>query len=109
MTVSFLEMLGADTVSPDSPLSHAESSAVRGTPLLAKVGEVLPHRLTDGEREAAIGLAASLVEYHMELYEISGCFTDRGNADRARLSMEALIKGRSAEAIARMEQERGLV
>jgi hypothetical protein len=76
--------------------------------LLPEVGKVLPHKLTDGEREAAIGLAASLVEYHVELYEISGCFTDRANADRARLAMEALIKGRSAEQIARMEQERGL-
>lgn len=77
--------------------------------LLPDVGTNLPHRLTDGEREAAIALAASLIEHHIELYEISGDFADRGNADRARLSMEALIKGRSAEQIARMEQERGLV
>jgi hypothetical protein len=63
--------------------------------LLPDVGTNLPRRLTDGEREAAIGLAASLIEYHTELYEISGCFTDRANADRARLSMEALIAGRT--------------
>lgn len=68
----------------------------------------LNHSLTDGEREAAIALAASLIEHHMELYEISGNFADRGNADRARLSMEALIKGRSAEFVAKLERERGL-
>lgn len=88
MTVSFLEMLGPDKVPADSPLSHAESSSVCRTPPQLRT-------LTEGEREAAIGLAASLVEYHVELWEISGCFKDRANADRARLSMEALIAGRT--------------
>lgn len=96
MTVSFLEMFGADTVSPDSPLSHTESSTVCRTPPQLR-------KLTDGEREAAIGLAASLVEYHVELYEISGCFKDRANADRARMSMEKLIAGRSGAAKAAQE------
>jgi hypothetical protein len=71
--------------------------------LLPDVGEVRQHTLTPGEREAAIGLAASLIEHHVELYEISGCFTDRANADRARLSMEALIAGRSEAAKANAE------
>lgn len=100
MTVSFLEMLGGDslflpaTAEPDMPTASSdyqpESSAV-----CRKLPQNVPHQLTDGEREAAIGLAASLIEHHVELYEISGCFTDRANADRARLAMEALIAGRS--------------
>lgn len=97
MTVSFLEMLGPDTVSPHSPLSHSASSAVCRNELLDEVGAVLPHKLTDGERECAIALAASLICHHIELWEISGDFADRGNADRARLSMEALIKGRTTQ------------
>lgn len=107
MTVSFAQMFGADK----SPTLQATSAAegVCPKPPTQDVSQVrLSHSLTDGEREAAIGLAASLVEYHVELWEISGCFTDRANADRARLAMEALIKGRSAEQIAKMEAARGL-
>jgi hypothetical protein len=94
MTVSFLQMLGTGDKSPTlQPTNAAEGNC--SPLLLPKVSAVLPHALTDGEREAAIGLAASLIEYHTELYEISGCFTDRANADRARMSMEALIAGRT--------------
>ena len=106
MTVSFAQMFAADK-SPT--LQHDSASVGNCSPLLLpEVGKVRQHTLTEGEREAAIGLAASLIEHHRELYEISGCFTDRANADRARLSMEALIKGRSAEQVSRLERERGL-
>lgn len=101
MTVSFATMFGADK----SPTLTVPSPSVGNCSplLLPDVGEVRQHQLTDGEREAAIGLAASLIEHHVELYEISGCFTDRANADRARLSMEALIAGRSEAAKAAQE------
>ena len=58
--------------------------------------------LTDSAREATIGLAATLVERYMQLWEETGDFAYRGNADRARLSMEALIKGRSEAAKAQI-------
>lgn len=100
MTVSFLEMLGGE----NSPTFQDDSSAVGICPQAptADVSESRhSHKLTDSEREAAIALATSLICHHMDLYEISGCFTDRANADRARLSMEALIKGRSEAAKAK--------
>ena len=95
MTVSFLQMLGEGENSPNV-IEACNSEQACSPALKADVGKVrLSHSLTDGEREAAIALAASLICHHMELYEISGCFTDRANADRARLSMEALIAGRT--------------
>lgn len=71
------------------------------------VGAV-PHSMSDDEREAAIKLAGEMVERHMDRYAESGCFSDRGNADRARLAMEALIRGRSAAQVAKLEAELGL-
>jgi hypothetical protein len=65
--------------------------------------------VTDGERECAIALAGSMVEHHMGEWQAHGCFTDRAAADVARLRMEALIKGRSAEQVRRLEIARGLV
>ena len=105
--ISFLENFGEQT----PPRVTVQNPSVGDCPLppQADVGEVLPGTLTDEQRESLIRHAASLVEYHMELYEISGDFADRGNADRARLSMEALIRGRSAEFVAKLERERGLV
>lgn len=37
-----------------------------------------------------------------------GCFHARGQADRFRIAMEDLIRGRSAEQVARMQEARGL-
>lgn len=68
-----------------------------------------PFTITDEQREAAIALAAAAVERHMAEYERTHCFGAYGNADRARMSMESLIKLRSPEQIAKMERERGLV
>jgi hypothetical protein len=64
--------------------------------------------ISDCQREAAIVNAGREIEEHMRAYGESGDFTDRAAADAARLRMEALIRGRSAGQVARMEQERGL-
>lgn len=78
-----------------------------------------PH-LTDEAREAAIERAARSIERHMaEVAAINNrdphVFSDfadaaaaRWKAQWARRSMELLIAGRSAEYIAKLEQERGL-
>jgi hypothetical protein len=73
----------------------------------ACVGQ-MPAPMSDAERESAIKRAGLAVERHMAEYERTGCFAARGNADRARLAMQALIRGRSAARMARMERERGL-
>jgi hypothetical protein len=79
-------------------------------------------RLSDESREDAIRRAgAALIaaysrkEAARRRYEVSSCLTDRADMDAASLDarqalrvMEALIRGRSAQMVARMEQERGL-
>jgi len=66
--------------------------------------------LPDDVREAAIKECGLRIEEAMrEAVKPEGdYFTARAVADSARERMEALIKGRSPEAVARMEQERGL-
>lgn len=64
--------------------------------------------MTDQEREIKIKRAASGVEAAMHEWEQSGCFSARGRADRYRIEMEALIKGRSDGAVAGMEEALGL-
>ena len=62
-----------------------------------------PTPMTDAEREDAILRAGKAIEKHMATYASTSCLSARGDADRARLLMQALIAGRSAEQVARME------
>lgn len=64
--------------------------------------------MADDDREEAIQRAAKAMEHHMAIYASTSCLAARGDADRARLLMQALIAGRSREQIQRMEAERGL-
>jgi hypothetical protein len=89
---------------------RAEVSSSGSSAACEKEQEVpVGQTLTDDQREEAIRIAAGLVEKHMAAWEKSGCFADRGNADRARVLMEQLIRGRSPEYVARIERERGLL
>jgi hypothetical protein len=54
--------------------------------------------LSDLSREVAIQHEAREVEQFMRRYGETNCFSDRGAADRARLRMEELIRGRKQEA-----------
>lgn len=79
-------------------------------------------RLSDEVREAAIKRAGASLERHMLLrenalfeYDVTGDLGAKGEADRQRiLATEAmrlqaeLIRGRSPEVVARMEQELGI-
>ena len=62
----------------------------------------------DQQREKSITDLGLLVEGAMSRWEALGCFHARGQADGYRLAMEALIRGRSACQIERMEQALGL-
>jgi hypothetical protein len=64
--------------------------------------------MTDSDREQAIVRAGKAMEKHMATYERTGCFSARGDADRARRLMELLIAGRSKEQVRKLEQARGL-
>lgn len=69
-----------------------------------------PDELLDAGRELAIKKAGELMCAEMELAVQNGneYFLHRGNADRARLRMETLIRERSPAMVARLEAERGL-
>ena len=64
--------------------------------------------LTDDQREDRIESLGALMVSAMELWERTGDFTYRGDADRLRLRMEALIKSRPAGYVRLMELELGL-
>lgn len=66
--------------------------------------------MTDYQREEAIKECGLRIEDAMREAVKPDCdyFTQRAIADSAREKMEALIKGRSPEMVARLEQERGL-
>lgn len=65
--------------------------------------------LTDECREEAIQRAGRAMEAHYFRWCCTGNFADKGDADRARLLMEALIAGRSKAQVLRMEIRKGLI
>lgn len=62
----------------------------------------------DAARERAIVFAGEQLIAWMGEWERSGDFAHRGVADYWRIRQEALIHGRSAGQVRRMEAERGL-
>lgn len=63
----------------------------------------------DGARlESRIRKLGKLMVQAYARYELTGCFADRGDADRYRLEMEAAIKQRSAKQVTRLEKVKGL-
>ncbi|WP_423459950.1 hypothetical protein [Ottowia sp. VDI28] len=67
-----------------------------------------PLSLEDQERELLIQIEGLQIQREMLVWERTGDFGARGQAERHRLRMEELIKGRSDAVRARMAQERGL-
>jgi hypothetical protein len=94
----------------ESPFSHFQDSAVcvlsRSGDSARKPGQTQP--CADAQREVEILHAGREIEEHMRQYAETGDFAARGAADRARLRMEELIRGRSPEVVAQLERERGL-
>lgn len=80
-------------------LSHSDDTARK--PLQTQ-------QCADAQREVEILHEGRQIEEYMRQYAETGDFAARGAADRARLRMEALIRGRSAAVVARLEAERGL-
>lgn len=62
----------------------------------------------DQQREKQITAHAALVEGAMARWEATGCSHARGQAEGYWVAMEELIRGRSAEQVARMEEALGL-
>ena len=65
--------------------------------------------MTDTDREAEITRLSAEMEAAYAIWQSDGCFAARGDADRLMRERDDLVRGRSAEQVARMEQERGLV
>lgn len=64
--------------------------------------------MTDQQREKNIASLSTLIEGAMARYEASGNFHDRGQADGYRITRDSLIRGRSAEQVASMQEALGL-
>jgi len=64
--------------------------------------------MTDTERETEIAALTAAMEAAYATWERDGCFAARGEADRLMRARDDLVRGRSAEQVARMESERGL-
>lgn len=65
--------------------------------------------MSDAELESHISSCTYLMERAYADYEATGCFSDRGEADRWRVLRDEAVKARSPAAVRRMENERGLV
>jgi hypothetical protein len=64
--------------------------------------------LSDEDRERLIRRAGRMMRIYMARYERSSCFADRGLADYWRMTMQADIKARSPDQVAKLERERGI-
>ena len=64
--------------------------------------------MTDDTREAEIARLTAEMEAAYAIWQSDGCFAARGDADRLMRQQDDLVRGRSAEQVARMEAERGL-
>ena len=60
------------------------------------------------ELECHIKDCGTLMQQAYARYEVSSCFSDRGEADRWQLAMTRAIASRSPQQVAAMEAERGL-
>lgn len=70
---------------------------------------IAPARMTDTERESEIARLTQEMEAAYAIWQSDGCFAARGDADRLMRERDDLVRGRSAERVARMEADRGLV
>ena len=70
---------------------------------------IAPAPMTDEAREAEIARLSAEMEAAYAIWERDGCFAARGDAVRLMRERDDLVRGRSAEQVARMERERGLV
>ena len=65
--------------------------------------------MTSQELEQHIKHCGALMEGAMAMYQLSGCFGYKGEADGWRLRMEQAIAARSPAQVAALESERGLI
>ena len=70
---------------------------------------IAPAPMTDEAREAEIARLTQEMEAAYAIWQSDGCLAARGDADRLMRQRDDLVRGRSAEQVARMERERGLV
>jgi hypothetical protein len=92
---------------PDSSVARGFAPIGRTEPT-EDVSDPLRGVMTDEEREYAITQAGEALLCAQTKAEQSSCFSDIAARDEARRYFEALIRGRSAAQIHKMELERGL-
>ena len=67
-----------------------------------------PTPMTDAQRESDIARLTQEMEAAYAIWQSDGCFAAKGRADSLMRQRDDLVRGRSAEQVARMEAERGL-
>jgi hypothetical protein len=82
---------------PPAYIVPSTTEVSNGVSARLNVGQDLRDQITPEQREAAIKKAGDLIVRYMALAEQGEYFHWRGMADRARMSMESLIKGRAAD------------
>ena len=68
-----------------------------------------PTPMTDAQRESDIARLTQEMEAAYAIWQSDGCFAAKGRADSLMRQRDDLVRGRSAERVAQMEAERGLV
>ena len=68
-----------------------------------------PTPMTDAQRESDIARLTQEMEAAYALWQSDGCFAAKDRADALMRQRDDLVRGRSAERVAQMEAERGLV
>lgn len=70
---------------------------------------IAPAPMTDTQRESEIARLSAEMEAAYAVWQSDGCLAAKGRADALMRQRDDLVRGRSAERVARMERERGLV
>lgn len=92
------------------PQMNARGCQTEAQPLSVKADTAIQGEvLTDEEREEAIRRAGDLMEKRYGDYERTDDLCDLGDAHRAMLLMQELVRGRSAAQVRKLEIQRGLL
>ena len=70
---------------------------------------IAPAPMTDTAREDEIARLSAEMEAAYAVWQSDSCFAAKDRADSLMRQRDDLVRGRSAEQVARMERERGLV
>ena len=104
---SFTDSAEIGHTSLQSPMLQSTAATCTGESPKT-VSDEFDSAISDEELEQHISHCTHLLELAYERYEVTGCFGDRGEADRWRIARDEAVKARSPAQVARLETQRGL-